>query len=161
MNELKNRFLKLIDEHQAIVHHISAMYANSVEERDDLSQDIILQLWRSFQSFQNQSKFSTWLYRVALNTAISYLRKSKKITWRALDKAENLTFESGDDLDEDIKLLYHAISKLSKVDRAITMLYLEEYSYEEMADILGINPVNVGVRINRIKKKLKIIMSNN
>jgi len=150
-----------MDEHQGIVHHISAMYANSLEERDDLSQEIILQLWRSFRSFQNQSKFSTWLYRVALNTAISYLRKSKKFQWTTLDKADGIAIDPIDNLDEDIRYLYQTINKLSKVDRAITMLYLEEYSYEEMAEILGISPVNVGVRINRIKKRLKKIMNNN
>ena len=150
-----------MDEHQGIVHHISAMYANSLEERDDLSQEIILQLWRSFRSFQDQSKFSTWLYRVALNTAISYLRKSKKFQWTTLDKADGIAIDPIDNLDEDIRYLYQTINKLSKVDRAITMLYLEEYSYEEMAEILGISPVNVGVRINRIKKRLKKIMNNN
>ena len=150
-----------MDEHQGMVHHISAMYANSLEERDDLSQEIILQLWRSFRSFQNQSKFSTWLYRVALNTAISYLRKSKKFQWTTLDKADGIAIDPIDNLDEDIRYLYQTINKLSKVDRAITMLYLEEYSYEEMAEILGISPVNVGVRINRIKKKLKVLMSDN
>jgi len=150
-----------MDEHQGIVHHISAMYANSLEERDDLSQEIILQLWRSFRSFQDQSKFSTWLYRVALNTAISYLRKSKKFQWTTLDKADGIAIDPIDNLDGDIRHLYQAINKLSKVDRAITMLYLEEYSYEEMAEILGITPINVGVRINRIKKRLKKIMNNN
>jgi len=150
-----------MDEHQGMVHHISAMYANSLEERDDLSQEIILQLWRSFRSFQNQSKFSTWLYRVALNTAISYLRKSKKFQWTTLDKADGIAIDPIDNLDEDIRYLYQTINKLSKVDRAITMLYLEEYSYEEMAEILGITPINVGVRINRIKKRLKKIMNNN
>lgn len=149
-----------MDEHQGIVHHISALYANGLEERNDLSQEIILQLWRSFSSFQNQSKFSTWLYRVGLNTAITYLRKSKKIKWTTLEKAENIAIDTHDALDEDIKYLYQAISCLSKIDRAITMLYLEEQSYEEMAEILGISPVNVGVRINRIKKRLKKIMSN-
>jgi len=161
MNDLKKRFLKLMDEHQGIVHHISIMYANSLEERNDLSQEIILQLWRSFSSFQNQSKLSTWLYRVALNTAITYLRKSKKFKWTTLDKADGIATESHDDLDEDIRYLYQSINKLSKVDRAITMLYLEEHSYEEMAEILGITPVNVGVRVNRIKKKLKKIMNDN
>lgn len=161
MNDLKDRFLKLMDEHQGVVHHISTLYANNKEERDDISQEIILQLWRSFNSFQKQSKFSTWLYRVALNTAITYLRKSKKIHWTTLDKAENFAIESHDNLDEDIRYLYQAISRLSKIDRAIMMLYLDEKSYEEMAKILGISSVNVGVRINRIKKRLKIIMSDN
>jgi len=161
MNDIKNRFLKLMDDHQGIVHHISALYANGLEERNDLSQEIILQLWRSFPSFQNQSKFSTWLYRVVLNTAISYLRKSKKIQWTTLEKAENIAIDTNEVLDEDIKHLYQAINQLSKIDRAITLLYLDEHSYEEMAEILGISSVNVGVRISRVKKRLKKIMSNN
>ena len=161
MNDVKNRFLKLMDEHQGIVHHISALYANGLEERNDLSQEIILQLWRSFSSFQNKSKFSTWLYRVALNTAITYLRKNKKIKWATLENAENIAIDTHDNLDEEIRHLYQAISRLSKIDRAITLLYLEEHSYEDMAEILGISSLNVGVRINRIKKRLKKLMSNN
>lgn len=160
MNDLKNRFLKLMDEHQGIIHHISTLYSNSKEERDDISQEIILQLWRSFGSFQNQSKFSTWLYRVALNTAISHLRKSKKTPWVSLEKSTEIAVEMADDLEEEISFLYQAINNLTKIDKAIVLLYLEEYNYEEMADILGISSVNVGVKINRIKKRLKKIMVN-
>ena len=149
-----------MDEHQGIIHHVSTLYSNSKEERDDISQEIIFQLWRSFGSFQNQSKFSTWLYRVALNTAISHLRKSKKTEWVSLKKSTENAIELADDLEDEISYLYQAINKLTKIDKAVVLLYLEEYNYEEMADILGISSVNVGVKINRIKKRLKKIMVN-
>ncbi len=149
-----------MDEHQGIIHHISTLYSNSKEERDDISQEIIFQLWRSFGSFHNQSKFSTWLYRVALNTAISHLRKSKKTEWVSLEKSTEIAIELTDDQEDEISFLYQAINKLTKIDKAVVLLYLEEYNYEEMADILGISSVNVGVKINRIKKRLKKIMVN-
>lgn len=160
MSELKNRFLALMEEHQGIVHYVSALYSNSAEERKDLSQEIIFQLWKSFRSFQHQSKFSTWLYRVALNTAISYIRTRKKVAMTSLVEAAHISNDDDNDLEEDIRNLYQSIGKLSKIDRAVILLYMEDYSYQEMADILGISSVNVGVRINRIKKKLKDIMTN-
>ena len=150
-----------MDEHQGIVLHISALYSNSRDERDDVSQEIILQAWKSFKSFKDQSKFSTWLYRVALNTAISYLRKSKKVELISMSNLNDPTVESVNELDEEIANLYQAINRLSKIDKALVLLYLEDYGYEEMAGILGISSTNVGVKINRIKKRLKKIMDHN
>lgn len=158
MNDLKERFLKLLEEHQGIVHHICTLYSHDQDDHNDLFQEIIFHLWRSFNSFQHQSKFSTWLYRVALNTAISQLRKNKKINFTKLDEAENISIEPAENMDEEIQLMYQAIRKLSKIDRAITMLYLEEHKYEEIAEILGIAASNVGVRINRVKTKLEKMM---
>jgi len=160
MNDLKNSFLSLMDEHQGVAHHICSLYTDNKDDHDDLFQEILLQLWKSFKSFKQQSKFSTWLYRVALNTAISHLRKKSKLKFAALGEAQHLAIDPVDNLDEEIRHLYQAIRKLSKIDRAITLLYLEENSYEEMAEILGITSVNVGVRLNRIKVRLKKIMEN-
>ena len=147
-----------MDEHQGIVHHICALYANNREDHNDLFQEILFQLWKSFKSFKDQSKFSTWLYRVALNTAITHLRKDKKMSFTTLEEAENVRIESFDNMEEEIQLLYQSIWKLSKIECAIIMLYLEEYSYDDISKILGITANNVGVRINRIKSKLENMM---
>ena len=148
-----------MNEHRGIVHHICTLYTNEKEDRNDLFQEILFQLWKSFKSFQNQSKFSTWLYRVALNTAISHLRKNKKMSFTTLDAVENIAMDSTEKIDEEIQLMYRSIQKLGKIDRAIVMLYLEERTYDEIADILGITTSNVGVRINRVKSRLEKMMN--
>lgn len=158
MNDLKEKFLTLLEEHQGIVHHICTLYTHDKDDHKDLFQEIVFHLWKSFASFQHQSKFSTWLYRVALNTAISQLRKNKKMSYTNLEEAENISMEPTENIDEEIQLMYEAIRKLSKIDRAITMLYLNEHKYEEIAEILGIAASNVGVRINRVKAKLEKMM---
>ena len=147
-----------MDENQGIVHHICALYTDNREDHNDLFQEILLQLWSSFKSFQHQSKFSTWLYKVALNTAVSHLRGKNKIKFTTLDDVENLAGHSLEFLDEEIKNLYQAIRMLSKIDRAIIMLYLDEHSYHEISEITGLSSSNVGVRINRIKSKLETIL---
>jgi RNA polymerase sigma-70 factor (ECF subfamily) len=157
---LKDQFLKLLTEHQGIVHHICTLYANNLDDRKDLFQEITFQLWKSFRAFRNESKFSTWLYRVSLNTAITRIRRRSKISFVSLDKMDFMPSDDSNQMDEEIIWLYQSISKLSKVDRAIIMLYLEEKSYEEIADILGITTSNVGVRINRIKLKLEKLMGD-
>lgn len=158
MNDLKDRFLKLLDEHHGIVHHICSLYTDNKEDHNDLFQEVVLQLWKSFKSFHYQSKFSTWLYRVALNTAISQLRKNRKINYTTLEDATFVSEEITENLDDEIQFMYRSIRSLSKIDRAITMLYLEEQSYDEIAEILGITASNVGVRINRVKAKLEKMM---
>ncbi len=157
---MKDQFLKLLKEHQGIVHHICALYANNLEDRKDLFQEISFQLWKSFRSFRNESKFSTWLYRVSLNTAITHIRKRRKISFTSLEEMDYVLVDSSNPSDDDIQNLYQSISKLTKVDRAIILLYLEEKSYEEIGDILGITISNVGVRINRIKSKLEKLLGN-
>ncbi|NQU84772.1 MAG: sigma-70 family RNA polymerase sigma factor [Mariniphaga sp.] len=152
----KKEFLDLMDKNQRMIHHICRAYSNNDDDYQDLFQDILLQLWKSFESFNNLSKFSTWMYRVSLNTAISTIRKAKNnITHVELDKVHGLSSEPEKDIDADVKLLYQAIARLGKIDKAIILLYLEEKSYDEIADILGISNSNAGVRINRAKSKLE------
>ncbi len=155
-------FLETISNHQRIIHKVCRMYAHDEEDRQDLFQEILLQLWRAFGSFKGESKISTWMYRVALNTAISGFRKSSR---RPLtDELDSMAYQAAADMpnpdaEEDRQLLYQAIGMLSDVERAIIMLYLEEYSYDEIADVIGITTNYVGVKINRIKAKLKDILS--
>lgn len=158
-NEVEiNNFLNLISDNKGIIYKICNVYANSHEDRNDLKQEIILQLWKSYHSFKGKSKFSTWMYRIAFNTAVTNIRKSKRhpvieaLTVTEEDFSEK---EKIDYLNEDINHLYQAISKLKDVEKAIVMLYLEEKSYKEIGEIIGISEKNVSVKLVRLKQKLK------
>jgi RNA polymerase sigma-70 factor (ECF subfamily) len=137
------------------------MYCDTADDRRDLFQEVVLQLWRGYPSFKEQSKITTWMYRVALNTAITGLRKRKRRPNHLdLETAEHVPMPQGNvDAPEEVQFLYKAITQLSEVERAITMLYLEEHSYDEIAEIIGITANNVGVKINRIKVKLRKLLT--
>jgi RNA polymerase sigma-70 factor (ECF subfamily) len=157
----QHSFEELIQEYHPIIYKICRVYSSN-EDFDDLYQEILINLWRSYQSFEGRSKVSTWLYRVALNTSLTYQRNTKKnkshTTLQALP--ELAAEESGvTDKNEQIEQLYLAISQLDKNDRSIMLLYLDEKSYDEIADITGLSQSNVGVKINRIKKKLFQILN--
>lgn len=156
----KTEFSQLIEQHQAIIHKITMVYADGRSNREDLFQEICLQLWRSYPNFRSESKFSTWMYRVALNTAISDIRKKKTdIHFEQLHDNDRLQTETSDEKEQE-KLLYQAISKLNRIDKAIILLWLEEKSYDEIASILGISKTNVSVKLVRIKRKLEEIIFN-
>ncbi len=161
-NERKKEFIELIELNQGIIHKITKIYGSNREEQNDLFQEIVCQLWKSYDSFQGNSKFSTWMYRVSLNTAITIFKK-KKITYINLDdvsfkiKAE----EYDSEIEEQLKMLYAAIKKLNDIEKAIIFLYLENRSGKEIAGTMGISEVNVRVKINRIKIKLKKIIQEN
>jgi RNA polymerase sigma-70 factor, ECF subfamily len=134
------------------------MYCNNPDNRQDLFQEIVIQLWKAFPSFRHEAKFSTWMYRVAINTAISDIRRQKnKIRGIGI---ENIADEIKDEeynreKEEQLQQLYKAIEQLSAIEKALVMLYLEDKSYDEMEDILGINQNNLRVKMNRIKEKLR------
>lgn len=158
---MEKDFLKDISDHQGIILKVCRMYCSDVEESEDLFQEIVLQLWRSYPKFKAEAKISTWIYRVGLNTAITRLRKNnRKISTREIiDTDLNLPSVGNDRVDiEYSDDLQTAINALNKFDKAIMMLYLDEKSYLEMAEIMGISETNIGVKINRIKKKLKEIL---
>ncbi len=136
------------------------MYENDPEVRNDLFQEIVLQLWKSFSSFRGESKITTWMYRIALNTAISGLRKrSRQVKTEDLSDQHLNISESGNlDLEEKFQKLQWAIRQLTEVERAMIMMALEEISYEEIAETIGITQNNVRVRMNRIREKLKKLM---
>lgn len=151
----KKAFSELIEKNQAIIHKITMVYANGRADREDLFQEICLQLWRSYPNFREEAKFSTWMYRVALNTAISTVRKKKNgFAFELLSGNEKVADEIQDDM-EKVTLLYRAISKLNRIDKAIILLWLEEKSYEEIAAIMGTTKTNVSVKLVRIKRKLE------
>lgn len=153
-------FTNLIEANQGIIFKVSRAYCTEKNCIDDLFQEILLQLWRSFLTYDKKRKFTTWMYQVALNTAISQYRKEKKINVDALEEL-NINISDDNDLetkDERATILYRAISKLNKVEKSIIILYMDDYSYDEISEIIGISVSNVGVKINRIKKKLKELL---
>ena len=146
--------------HSGIIIKLCRAYTNSQEDFEDYYQEVCLQIWRSKESFRDESKWSTWVYRISLNVCLTMLRKKKNNTQYfvsdpipSYETEDNFAFS-----DESLNLLYAAIRKLSEIDRAIIMLYLEEKSYKEIAEILGTNPNNIGVKVKRIKDKLKKIL---
>jgi RNA polymerase sigma-70 factor (ECF subfamily) len=156
----KKAFSELIQKNQAIIHKITRVYENSWADREDLFQEICLQLWLSYPNFREEAKFSTWMYRVALNTAISNIRKSKKnLSFEPLRETDRIPNDSNIE-KENVQLLYRAISKLNRIDKAIILLWLEEKNYEEIATIMGTTKSNVSVKLVRIKRKLEELVSN-
>jgi RNA polymerase sigma-70 factor (ECF subfamily) len=150
-------FTKLIREHQGLIFKVSALYTEQKQDQGDLYQEIVYQLWKSFDSFRGQAKISTWMYRVALNTAIGYLHKSKKKKSEvSLDNIPQLVEEgSSDVLEERLKMLHREIQRLNVLEKGIILLLLEGKKYEEIAEITGLTRTNVGTRVSRIKEKLK------
>jgi len=161
--KLQPDFIELIENNKKMIYKVSHMYCDSTIDKKDLFQDIISNLWISYPSFQNKSKISTWIYRVSLNTAITWFRdntkQSKNIEYTNL--IPNLTDETDSTIDELYDQLYSAINSLGKIDKAIMLLLLDEYSYEEIAEIIGISKTNVATKINRIKIKLRDYLSHN
>ena len=159
MQNNKDEFLKQIDEHKLIIYKICNSYCKNRNDRDDLVQEIIYQLWRSYNHFNGTVKFSTWMYRVALNVAITFYRKTK--TSEAIIQLcePDIDFEDSkedrSELEENKNLLQQFINELKELDKALMILYLEEKSYNEISEILGITETNVATRISRIKDKLK------
>lgn len=152
----ETQFLQLIDQHQQIIHKICWLYRDSPEDREDLFQEIVGQLWKSASSFEGKSRFSSWLYRIAINTAMTIFRK-KQPDVRYSSVLPDMPANMPDD-NEQMELLRIAIRQLNDTDKAIIALYLEELSYQEIATITGITENNVGVKINRIKNKLQQLL---
>jgi len=166
MTQLKKHqidFLKKVSHSQGVLYRISSVYALGQEDRKDLWQEILFQLWRSYSSFNEKSSFSTWMYRVALNTALMHQRKKKR-SWfgvsseyEYLQNAENHSVH----YDEEVRILYKCIHNLPHLERAIILLKLEQKSYREIATITGFSESNISVRIVRIKEKLKQMLIQN
>ena len=155
----ETQFLILIKEHQGIIHKICRLYRDVREDREDLFQEIIFQLWKSHQAFRNDSKISTWIYRIALNTAIATFRK-KKQTIEYCPVLPDLPEEQPcEALVLRQERLFAALKHLDDSDKAIITLYLEDLSYQQIADITGISENYVGVKLNRIKIKIQKLLS--
>ena len=161
MDAKQTQFLGLIEEHKGILFKICKIYQDDVDDRNDLLQEMTLQLWLAFESFRGESKFSSWMYRVALNTAIAFFKKQKR---RPDDQPLHHDFDRADELshagekEEKLAVFYRAVQQLGKVEKALIYLYMEDQPYADIASHLGITELNVRVRLNRVKNKLKEII---
>lgn len=155
--EQEKSFVKLIKENQGLIHKVCILYETDKELRNDLFQEIVLQLWKSFPTFRGEAKITTWMYRIALNTAISGLRKlGRKIKTDELEEFHlNISDHTEDHFEEDFQKLQWAIRQLSEIERAMIMMALDEVPYDEIAENIGITQNNVRVRMNRIREKIR------
>ena len=156
----ENIFIDTIREHERLIYKVCSVYAESADDRNDLYQDIVLQAWRAWPNFRGEAKVSTWLYRIALNTAINHKRKpvvkaqyEETILMNVADPMERADHDK-------YKQLHAAIGKLNQLERALILLYLEDKSHQEIAEIMGISVSNVGTGLSRIRDKMKKLMSN-
>lgn len=160
--ELEHSFVELLEKNQRIVHKICRLYTNDEESHNDLFQEITIQLWKAYPKFRGDAKFSTWMYRVALNTAITLYRKSKRqIKTQDFETISfKITTEEFDDTEErQLALMYSAVKELNDIDKALVFLYLEDKNYKEISETLGISEVNARVKMNRIRGKLRTILN--
>lgn len=160
MSAKEKEFSQLIRDNQGLIIKVSRLYTNSIEDEQDLFQEIVLQLWRSYDTFKGQSKISTWMYRVALNTAITLFRKKTKSP--QTDELRDFHYkdfvEDDEEKQQQISTLYKVIKILPNVERAIVTMYLDDLPYKDIAENLGITEVNARVKMNRLKKTLKELM---
>lgn len=158
---MEKEFLQVIQKNQGIIHKVCNIYCDLEEDRNDLFQEIVAQLWKSFPSFRKESKFSTWMYRVALNTAITSFKKDKRRPDQSRLTYENFQIEDdgqSSEIEENIRQMHRAVAQLTGIEKSIVLLFLENKKYEEIAEITGITQNYVRVKMNRIKKKLKKLM---
>jgi RNA polymerase sigma factor (sigma-70 family) len=154
---LQEKFQTLVDEHKKILYKVCNSYCRTRDDREDLAQEIIIRLWRSFGSFDARCQFSTWMYRIALNVAISFYRREDTRTRHVLSDEEHLlnAVDETANQSEEIQVLYQFIGELDPLHKALVLLYLEGNSYLEIAEVLGITETNVATKINRLKQSMR------
>lgn len=158
MVDNKPAFEKLVDDNKGIVYRICHSFCGEKEDRDDLAQEILYNLWKSYATYTPDHKLSTWVYRVSMNVAISYYRKEKRALQFSPYSEELIKVETENkqgENDEKLKMLYQFIQELKEIDKSVLILYLDDKSHREISEIVGISESNVGTKINRIKEQLK------
>jgi len=155
----KDIFLSVIETNKGIIYKIANSYCKDPEDRKDLFQEIVSQLWKSFDNYNNQYRYSTWIYRVALNVAISFYRKENRRKVLSSPLSEGvfslIDFDEPNEIESNLRMLQQFIQELKDLDKALMLLYLEEKSHREIAEIIGITETNVATKIGRIKQLLK------
>jgi RNA polymerase sigma-70 factor (ECF subfamily) len=160
MNEKEQRqhFLNIIEQHKGILYTVARAYCPNADDRQDLIQEMMIQIWQSVHKYNDQYKISTWLYRISLNVAISFYRKNSTRTKKFTDLNEQMIEIPAEEKSENetqLNLLEQFISELKEIDKALMILYLEDKCHIEIAEILGMSVSNVGTKVGRIKEKLK------
>ncbi len=157
---LQTRFLDLLEAHRRLLYKVARLYGRSPADRDDLVQEIVVQLWRAFPRFDDHQKASTWIYRIALNVAISWLRREQTRGRHLVAAGDEVLQVAGglaaaDVVDPDLTLLYRCIGQFDELDRALLMLYLDGHSHQEIGGVLGITTTNAATRLSRLKERLR------
>ena len=155
MKQQEEQFAQLVREHKSTIYTVCYMFSHNDEEVNDLFQETLINMWKGIDSFREESKISTWIYRVALNTCLLQERKKKKEVTRVPLTMNVNFFEDNDTNSSQVRMLHQRIGKLGLVDRALVMMWLEGMSYDEIGAVMGITPKNVGVKLFRIKEQLK------
>lgn len=148
----QGQFIALIKEHEGIIHKVIGLYVDNVEDKRDLNQEILLQAWKSFKNFKGNSKFSTWLYKVALNTVLGFKRKSKPSEELKIETLDHKT--TGESKKEKYEILYFLIKQLDEVDRMLMSLHMDGYKNGEIAEISGMTTNHINVKLHRLKAKI-------
>ncbi|REC63229.1 RNA polymerase subunit sigma-70 [Chryseobacterium pennae] len=154
-------FLKLVNQHKGILYKASRIYADSIEDREDLQQQILIQLWKSYQNFKGNSEFSTWMYRVAINTAITYLKKEKQRSKNHTDTPHHFEVHQEDynpNKDQQLEIFYTAVQELNALEKAVIFYFMEGMSHKEIGNNLGLSEGNARVKLNRTKEKIQQII---
>lgn len=154
---LEKEFIHKVNQHKGILYKVSKLYADSLEDQEDLRQEILIQLWRSYANFKNLSEFSSWMYKVALNTAITYFKSEKKINYTH-EHIEVADEAYATEKDQKLEIFYKAVQELNAIDKALLFYYMEGLSSDKIALQMGMSDGNVRVKISRLKDKLQKIV---
>ncbi|QBJ87057.1 sigma-70 family RNA polymerase sigma factor [Chryseobacterium gleum] len=160
-NPTETTFLKLVNRHKGIVYKASRIYADSVEDQEDLQQEILIQLWKSYQNFKGSSEFSTWMYRVAINTAITYLKKEKQRSGNHTEVPHHFEVQQEDynpAKDRQLEIFYSAVQELNPLEKAVIFYFMEGMSHKEIGKNLGLSEGNARVKLSRTKEKIQQII---
>ena len=155
IGNIEQQFIALIQANERIIYKVCCMYTTPRNTLNDLYQEVVLNLWKAFPNFRSECKISTWIYRIALNTCISFIRKEKNIPEIITLTLEHDGTDDEDETENMLKQMYRMISQLGQLEKSIILLYLEEKSYEEISEITGLTVTNVATKLSRIKEKLR------
>ena len=155
METIEKEFIYLVKSYERVIYKVCYLYASSYASIEDLYQEVLVNLWKGFPHFRGESKLSTWVYRIALNTCITFLRKESRMPQLVQLTAQMDRIEESDDTKEMLRRLYDLIARLNPLDKSLILLYLEDRSYEEMAEITGLTATNVATKLSRIKEKMR------